>query len=111
MQSYKWAWYADYWILRGHLDGRGRAPGIQIAGLEYPEVWVYKRMVDLTEEYNSVKKSDKAEWQVRPERYGLRTVETASNASELFRLQEGADDFAQYLFDKYLKSSPNSLSN
>jgi hypothetical protein len=33
----------------------------------------------------------------------LRTREEANSEAELIRLQQGSDDFAQFLFDKYLR--------
>jgi hypothetical protein len=91
----------------GHMH-KDRFPWVQIAGLYYPDFWVHQDTVRLTREYNTQKTPDRSDWFVHlwsPEGAYLRTRQIAESEEGLVNLREGADDFAQFLFEKYLKKS------
>lgn len=90
----------------GHMNRYQRYPWVQIAGLQYPDFWVHQEMVRLSAEYGIQKPAHQPEWFVhlwRKDEALLRTREEADSEAELIRLRQGSDDFAQFLFDKYLR--------
>lgn len=89
----------------GHLHN-SRYPWVQIAGLQYPDFWVHQEMNRLTQEYRIQKDQEQPIWIVHMWRHNeamLRTVEEANSEEELVRLRQGANNFADFLFETYLK--------
>lgn len=88
----------------GHMNSH-RHPWVQIAGLQYPEFWVRRKMVKLADEYTDQNPPDKPLWIVEMWRHDeawLRTQETGNDEEGLTGLRLSADDFANFLFNKYL---------